>query len=589
MHAKPSDACHPTLLLLLLLLLHYFCMDPVELAPTLRPLLENGEKIVSIQNKVGLYKGAERDEEHDSGTVYLTTHRIVYVDQLLPRHRSLALDISRIQRCSAHSGFLYSSAKIHIYLNPATGGSGSQTSAPAAEPSRNGRVQYMNGAPGMAPNPPGVAHSKSVPDISQLQWKCTICDHVNRGVSKCGLCGVPAQEPMARANGMRSGPYASGSRGSLIDDSEQSIACPVCTFDNHASMARCEMCDNVLLPPDSGQQGEFGVRDVIPRRMSSTGQESADSDGDAANEPIKLSFRAGGSSSFYSALKEAISDKAWTAASAGVSLESPTAQSSMTAGAPFAGERRPTIGGISTIVSAAHESERARDAALNTAFSDLDALVAKANEIVGLAEHIATQLNSPAASKLRSKGKGDGDEDNAERADAFKQYLLDLGIDSPVTKDTAGAVFHEELARELCEYLENYVSQSGGTVALVDAYCLYNRAREFSLVYPADFVQACRKFEQLNLLLRLRQYPSGLLVLEDASSASDASIISRIDSYVSSFGPITANDLATIEECPLTLAEEHLWLCERAGRVCRDESVEGIRFYPNVFLGHAAH
>ncbi|KAJ2380063.1 Vacuolar protein-sorting-associated protein 36, partial [Coemansia sp. RSA 2611] len=53
-------------------------MEAVELAPTLRPVLESGEKIVCVQNKVGLYKGSERDEEHDSGTVYLTTHRVVY-------------------------------------------------------------------------------------------------------------------------------------------------------------------------------------------------------------------------------------------------------------------------------------------------------------------------------------------------------------------------------------------------------------------------------------------------------------------------------------------------------------------------------
>ncbi|KAJ1962419.1 Vacuolar protein-sorting-associated protein 36 [Dipsacomyces acuminosporus] len=399
------------------------------------------------------------------------------------------------------------------------------------------------------------------------------------------------QEPKASAGGSRSNthPY-NKARIEKGDAAGRPIRCPVCTFDNHATMSRCEICDSVLVPAGApGEQGDFGVKPATPQRAPSLGHESTSSDSDSSSVPLKLSFRAGGSSTFYSSLKDATSDKAWAlpniSAFSGTPAQSPTAALS-----PLSGDRRPAIGGISTIVSAAHENERARDVTLKSAFSDLDALVAKANEIVGMAEHIATQLNSPAANKLRSRGRGSGsggsdeDEDSIERANAFKQYLLDLGIDSPVTKDAAGSMFHEELARELSEYLENYVSQSGGTVALVDAYCLYNRAREFSLVYPEDFVQACRRFEELNLSLRLRAYPSGLLVLEDASSASDAAVISRISGYIANFGPLTANDLATIEECPLTLAEEHLWLSERAGCVCRDESVEGVRFYPNIFV-----
>ncbi|KAJ1831145.1 Vacuolar protein-sorting-associated protein 36, partial [Coemansia sp. RSA 2703] len=315
--------------------------------------------------------------------------------------------------------------------------------------------------------------------------------------------------------------------------------------------------------------------------------------GDDSLALVKLSFRGGGATAFFPALREAVSNATWLV----VGFEDGGPQTALTptaAAVPSqqqqqqqpAATRRPTAGGISTIVSAAHESSRARDVTLRSAFSDLDALTEKANEIVSMAEHIATQLNSPAASKLRGGGSNSSDEDSAARADAFRQYLLDLGIDSPVTRDTAGAVFHDELARELCDYLENYVSQSGGSVALVDAYCLYNRAREFALVYPADFVQACGKFEALRLPLRLRTYPSGLLALEDAAGAGDASVVERVAAYVRSFGPLMATDLAAFDDCPVTLAEERLWLCERSGELCRDESVEGVRFYANVFRLH---
>ncbi|KAJ1777989.1 Vacuolar protein-sorting-associated protein 36 [Coemansia sp. RSA 564] len=524
-------------------------MEAADLAPTLRPLLAGGEKISCVQNKVGLYRGTVRDEEHDN-------------DQQQPRERSVALHLSLVDRCSLHSGFLYSSGKIHIYIKPRDS-AGDQLTPGSAAATASGRAVDR------------TANGGTDPNASLHEWQCQICEYVNRGSAKCTLCGVPRPDNAHDIGNVHS------SNSALIEGDDHSIRCPVCTFDNHASLASCEMCDSELQPrvPDQPASAEV-VNLIEPVR-----RESSD-EGNVA-ELIKLSFRAGGSSQFYSALREALGGSAWTSlgttAFGGVqnSLQAPSAALTLHR------ERRPTTGGISSIVSTAHETERVRDETLQSAFLDLDALTTMANEMVGMAEHIATQLNSQAASKLRRQG-GETDDDNAERADAFRQYLLDLGIDSPVTRDTAGAVFHEELARELCDYLENYVSQSGGTVALVDAYCLYNRAREFSLVYPADFVQACDKFEQLGLSLRLRKYPSGLLAIEDPSSASDALIISRINSYIQNFGPVTANELSALEDCPLTLAEERLWICERAGRICRDESVEGVRFYLNRLVQSSA-
>ncbi|KAJ2702753.1 Vacuolar protein-sorting-associated protein 36 [Coemansia sp. IMI 209128] len=490
-------------------------MEAVELAPTLRPVLESGEKIVCVQNKVGLYKGSERDEEHDSGTVYLTTHRVVYVDQERARERSVGVDLSRVQRCSLNSGFLYTSSKISLYLHPAaTVAAGSRRRSSAA-----GRPQ----------------HGRSDSSSSASEWKCTICGCANRGGAKCTLCGVPRVGNSAIADAQRV---------------EQLQRCGVCTFDNHESMAQCEMCGAELMVTTTTTAAAEAIAAEAP------GAEAADAP--KGITVVKLSFRAGGASGFHASLKDALAGQAWVASSLAELTDEPVASD---------GRRATSGGGISTILSTAHESERARDETLQSAFADLDALTAKAKEIVGMAEHLATQLH--------------GGKHAPEHA--FRQYLLDLGIDSPVTRDTAGAVFHSELARELCDYLEHYVAQCGGSVALVDAYCLYNRAREFSPVFPSDFAQACRKFADLDLPLRLREYPSGLLVLEDAASADDALVLARVDSYIASFGPLTASDLAAIEDCPLALAEERLWLAERHARVCRDEAVEGVRFYENRF------
>ena len=46
-----------------------------------------------------------------------------------------------------------------------------------------------------------------------------------------------------------------------------------------------------------------------------------------------------------------------------------------------------------------------------------------------------------------------------------------------VYRDTAGAVFHKELARELVEFALPIVEREGGTMSLMDIYCVFNRAR----------------------------------------------------------------------------------------------------------------
>lgn len=47
---------------------------------------------------------------------------------------------------------------------------------------------------------------------------------------------------------------------------------------------------------------------------------------------------------------------------------------------------------------------------------------------------------------------------------------------------------------------------------------------------------------------------------------------------------LSVEELATALSISLLLAQERLLTAERLGKVCRDESIEGLRFYPNLFL-----
>lgn len=49
-------------------------------------------------------------------------------------------------------------------------------------------------------------------------------------------------------------------------------------------------------------------------------------------------------------------------------------------------------------------------------------------------------------------------------------------------------------------------------------------------------------------------------------------------------GSLSAEELSQNLGISLTLAKERLLTAEKNGKCCRDDSIEGLRFYPNMFL-----
>lgn len=47
---------------------------------------------------------------------------------------------------------------------------------------------------------------------------------------------------------------------------------------------------------------------------------------------------------------------------------------------------------------------------------------------------------------------------------------------------------------------------------------------------------------------------------------------------------MTATELAQTEGISVVLACERLLMTEKYGKACRDDSIEALRFYPNLFL-----
>lgn len=278
---------------------------------------------------------------------------------------------------------------------------------------------------------------------------------------------------------------------------------------------------------------------------------------------IKLSFREHGQIEFFRRLSEVMAMKQWER----ISVSEPVRTSSgLQAG-------RVRAVGIVGIERKLEEKRKETDKNISEAFEDLSKLIEKAKEMVELSKSIAN--------KIKEK-QGDITEDETIR---FKSYLLSMGIANPVTREThgSGTHYHMQLAKQLAQILQTPLEEHGGIMSLSEVYCLVNRARGMELLSPEDLVNACKMFEALKLPLRLRIFDSGVMVVELQSYNEEEMITSALD-MVSEKGSLTAEEFAKLVGISVLLAKERLLMAEKIGHLCRDDSVEGLRFYPNLFL-----
>uniref|UniRef100_A0A3Q1G0T4 Vacuolar protein-sorting-associated protein 36 n=1 Tax=Acanthochromis polyacanthus TaxID=80966 RepID=A0A3Q1G0T4_9TELE len=255
---------------------------------------------------------------------------------------------------------------------------------------------------------------------------------------------------------------------------------------------------------------------------------------------IKLSFKEHGQIEFYRRLTEEMTLKRW---------ENTPISKPISTGTGSQGGRTRAVG-IVGIERKIEEKRKELDKNISEAFEDLSQLMVKAKEMVELSRSIAN--------KIKDK-QGDITEDETVR---FKSYLLSMGIANPVTREThgSGTHYHLQLSKQLGDMLQ----------------------APLELLSPEDLVNACKMFESLKLPLRLRVFDSGVMVVQLQSHSEEEMIASALDN-VSEKGSLTAEEFAKLLGLSVLLSKERLLLAEKMGHLCRDDSVEGLRFYPNLF------
>ena len=171
--------------------------------------------------------------------------------------------------------------------------------------------------------------------------------------------------------------------------------------------------------------------------------------------------------------------------------------------------------------------------------------------------------------------------------------MLSMGIASPVTRETAGALYHQQLARQLADWLPQVLAKRGGILALPDVFCLFNRARGSELISPEDLLKACQLWRRLGVPLQFRRFESGVQVVQSLDRSDDevcATLTEMInrplgedDDERGTMRRMDAYSASVALGIPPTIASEYLLMAERHGILCRDDGPEATYFYPNFF------
>ncbi|KLU82600.1 vacuolar protein-sorting-associated protein 36 [Magnaporthiopsis poae ATCC 64411] len=258
------------------------------------------------------------------------------------------------------------------------------------------------------------------------------------------------------------------------------------------------------------------------------------------------------------------------------------------------GNDRVRTAGIAGLEKRGLEIRKNNELVIGSAFEDLEALMASAKEIVALAETFARQVNN--------SGSGAG---SSEANRLLAESASQLGL--VTTKDVVGgssseSLYISELARNLAEFLTDdargILKRSGGIISLVDLWAMFNRARGgVELVSPLDLEKAVRQWEKLQLPVRLRTFKSGVMVAQGADR-TDESTVKAILAWMKDlheFPPdrevawdwrefgrgVTAQDAAERFGWSIGVAEEELEMAEERGVLCREEGIEGLKFWEN--------
>ena len=239
--------------------------------------------------------------------------------------------------------------------------------------------------------------------------------------------------------------------------------------------------------------------------------------------------------------------------------------------------------GVDAILKANEAKHKQASKVANQAFhdNDVDTLVKEGAELVAIIQSYVKTLEKQISSSSSTSNNNDTPQELAIMSSH-------MGMTSALTKhqSTNEKDYYNKLARHVCDFIyPTRLQDVGWMMTLTDLYCLYNRARGTNMISPEDLLQAVDTMSTITPQSPTSKcsFPSGLIVLQE-STWSDELMAQTILTLLQEFSKgITSLDVSrTLKVSPL-LANEHLQASKQLGYLCRDVTLECIRFYPNLF------
>ncbi|EUC54086.1 vacuolar protein sorting protein (Vps36), putative [Rhizoctonia solani AG-3 Rhs1AP] len=600
-------------------------------------LLYEDEQLVASQDSVGLYDGKEKTPNHQNGTIHVTSHRLIYIDNIYPRKFSTSCNLSRIKQTDVYAGFLKSSPKVILYLS-------------AHEDKNNSNPEVV------VTSTNGEDEELELEGRGKGGWVCPICSYNNppsasdSSAPVCVLCGVPKNDDIPMPQQFRSVRSTKATRPALDIPASSSlpsgsavsaptspvapngeIACPACTFFNHPSMTHCEICStplgNVVLRSPKPTMGTRSSP-VTPARSPTatpitTPSKTPTTPDPNARDMIKVSFRRGGDKVWYTALKRTLLAKAWARAPAN--------------------KVTPQARGIHGILQSVEINAQTTHDDMEDALKDLEALMSKAKEMADYAKLLNQKLTQQEeADRQRRDESGLPSNNDSAPSDSettfIRSSLARLGLPTDaVTQDMVAdeKAYHQELAKELGGLLlggyagkggkaresdkrgSGILKDSRGIVGLDEVWGAWNRARGVALLPPSTLLSVVPLLPTYTTPpIHMRTLRSGLRVLHSPDYTREA-FARRVDSFLIESFPVgkTTFQIAVAENegapgsqsraaglqsagivvrnegagVSLAMVQEMIECAEEDGAVVRDlglgEAGE-LRWLPNLFVGY---
>lgn len=541
----------------------YWCKARLTLSG--RPRLDfsedrsKAETEIAIQDGVGLYQDELKWLDHQEGRLYLTNRRIIFVDDT-SQGKGVSIELANVKSAEMSGRFLKASPKIALKM-----------------------VKLVKKVTSSGQN-------------KETDWICPICTFPNKSyfplrihddseIPACKTCGVrPDKEFVMDA--------LSVSRSSVSDSQ-----CPRCTFINHSSLQKCEICGMSLTEEETESHD-----DNVEMRLEDMAQTSVD------ENLIKLSFRNGGTRNMYEKLCAAIEVSQWEA----MKLDSKLNKDAVKVDRNPVREADGPILGIQTLELKSSQDSAAKSMLLNDSLQDLEGLMSKAKELIRLSQSYQRVLMSQSEGKSSDKINDNVDLlhnsknsikilNNIITKDEFNSHGKSVYI-SYLKKDSSNSsLYMDELSRHVFEFIMefNLLDQRNGILTLFELYTIYNRARGMSLVSPDELKAAVLKFKELNLPLRLFEIePTGAasvgkFYVISQSTFKRNSLISKIHKILNSangtdeyrgFSVLqfqTQQGLNINHSILTSILEEN---ASQEGELCIDQQLEGVFYYENEII-----